>query len=358
MRKPAEVLPLLQQLQTSSGVDLVTKEEAVLAAYEQAQSSKGSIFVKVLTIAGGIFSMALLIAFLALADAFNTSGSMILIGSILTGLGLVAGLKMKHLMLDTISVTLFIAGLIILTVGLGWEQPSVTGVCLILLIIGCISLVLAGNYVLAFVAVLVVLGALYVLPMSGYLHLLLQGIIAWGYTLFLLHESNLVKLHPKMTILYHPIRLGLICTLLGIYFYEWVYLQFGTYQYVYAYFPYGSLLVIAAILYASVPVVRRTGITSKHLPWIIIVCWGLLLSPVVFAPDILCALLILLVSFSVRDNSGLVLGIAGLVFYVGKYYYDLQVSLLTKSILLVIPGIIFGALYFVLTKYFENDEKI
>ena len=85
---------------------------------------------------------------------------------------------------------------------------------------------------------------------------------------------------------------------------------------------------------------------------------SLVLIPLLFAPFILGVIVLILISFLVNYKTGLVIGILSIVYFISRYYYDLDFTLLTKSILLFVSGIIFLLLYILTNKKLNTHEKI
>jgi len=80
--------------------------------------------------------------------------------------------------------------------------------------------------------------------------------------------------------------------------------------------------------------------------------------PTAFSPVILGILLIILLSFLVNYKLGLSVGILTFIYFICQYYYDLNYTLLTKSILLFSSGILFLIFYIFIHKYLGSNEKI
>ena len=79
----------------------------------------------------------------------------------------------------------------------------------------------------------------------------------------------------------------------------------------------------------------------------------LTLLTTILAPAISGSLLIVLLAFKVNYRTGFVMGLIALVYGIGQYYYDLQFTLLVKSIMLMASGALFLLFYF----YLKNKVK-
>ncbi|WP_417936263.1 DUF4401 domain-containing protein [Flagellimonas ochracea] len=72
--------------------------------------------------------------------------------------------------------------------------------------------------------------------------------------------------------------------------------------------------------------------------------------PTLFAPGISGSLLIVLLCFKVNYKTGFIIGIISLIYSIGQYYYDLSFTLLTKSIILFLSGVLLLVFYMVFNK--------
>lgn len=357
MKKLSEVPALLQQWQEASGVDLLADKDRVMAAYEQAHANQRTIFLKILAVAGGLVAATFFIFFVYGSGLDDHPAALLVLGGLLLGGALLIGNKFSSLLPDTLSVSAFAVAFLLIGIGMGDYGVKDTSIFAILSLLGMLALLITHHYLLAFLAVLVCAGSLFFIFPNGIFStacLWLIALLAWAFVLLVSNEAAVVK-HKKFGQIFQPICLGLIVTLvMACFMVRWM--TKGQAQD--WFMPASTLLVIGALLYAAPPIVRRLGIHSKRLERIILFCLLLLLLPTVFAPAISCSLLILLVCFAVRNHTGYVLGMAGLVYSISQFYYDLQLTLLAKSVLLLLPGILFLVLYFLIHKSFQQDEKL
>ncbi|WP_276482417.1 DUF4401 domain-containing protein [Paraflavitalea pollutisoli] len=357
MKRTNEIPALLHRLQSLTGTDLSDSEATLVQAYQAKEKNRGSLIIRILMIAGGFLAMVFLLACLAVFGLFDSEGSIIVLGILFTIAGLVI-VQAKHLLVDTIAATAFMAGLILIGTGVAINNVSLTQVCLLMTITGLVCLVITNNSVLAFIAALTATGCVYfIFPAStNFVALFVtRAVLAWLFTLLITHEARVITLHPKMAMLYRPVCLAMTCSLLVGYFAGW----FQEFHHLHKYIHYiEPVAIIAAILYAIVPVLKRFGMTSRQATWKALTAAALLLIPTVFVPGVPVALLVLLLSFGWRYAAGIVLGIAALIYYICQYYYDLQLSLLMKAWLLLLPGALLIGLYFALHQHFQRDEKI
>ena len=112
------------------------------------------------------------------------------------------------------------------------------------------------------------------------------------------------------------------------------------------------------IMYMVSKIVAIVNITDTQTKTAVYMVATLIVLPTTLAPAIAGAMLLLLVSFMVNFKTGLVLGIVSLIYFIAQYYYDLNFTLLTKSIVLFSSGILFIALYLLTHKRLTSNEKV
>jgi uncharacterized membrane protein len=117
-----------------------------------------------------------------------------------------------------------------------------------------------------------------------------------------------------------------------------------------------SLILFVVLVYVISKILAVLKITSINTKIIVYVLSSIILVVTAFSPAILGSILLILLSFYVNYKFGLALGIIALIYFVGQYYYDLHFTLLTKSIMLFISGLLFIALYLFTTKSITNEK--
>jgi len=66
----------------------------------------------------------------------------------------------------------------------------------------------------------------------------------------------------------------------------------------------------------------------------------------------------LVVSFYSGHRAGIAIGAMALVYFVILFYYDLHLTLLTKSVILMVNGALFLGGYFLIHKKLKADAEI
>jgi uncharacterized membrane protein len=119
-----------------------------------------------------------------------------------------------------------------------------------------------------------------------------------------------------------------------------------------------SVVIISAIIYLLFKLFKILNINNIQHKIGICIFAVLALLPTTFSPTISGAILLILLSFYVNYKTGLALGIIAFIYFIARYYYDLNLTLLTKSILLFSSGVLFIALYLFIHKKLTTNEKI
>jgi len=119
-----------------------------------------------------------------------------------------------------------------------------------------------------------------------------------------------------------------------------------------------SIITIPLTIYLISIIAKIIGITKAKSLYLIYSVSILFLIPTAISPAISGALLILLLSFLVNYKSGLVIGVISFIYFISQYYYDLNFTLLTKSIILFVSGIVFLLFYVFTHKKLGQNEEV
>ena len=174
-------------------------------------------------------------------------------------------------------------------------------------------------------------------------------------TYIFLKEAMLIKARKSLSKLYNPVRIGLIFSFLpGLVFLG----KRGLFPVSPGYIWLSSIVIIAAIVFLVSKLFNILNITEPKHRIGIYIFTVLALSLTALSPAISGAILIMLLSFLVNYKTGFVLGIISFIYFISQYYYDLNFTLLTKSILLFSTGVVFVLLYLFTSKKLAADEKV
>jgi len=214
------------------------------------------------------------------------------------------------------------------------------------------------NYILSFISILIMNGGFLFLIINNDLYYLIHiynAIVVLLLTYVFLNEAKLITGNKIISKLYNPARIGLLMSLVtGLVFVG----KTGIFEnHVYAIWA-SSIITIPVTIYVISIIAGIMGVIEIRKQIIIYTVCTLILLPTAFSPAISGTLLIILLSFIVNYKTGVSIGIISFIYFVSQYYYDLNFTLLTKSILMFSTGIIFLLFYFFTYNKLKPDEEI
>ncbi len=350
---------VLDHISTVEGDQFEYDENALLAAYNTQKNNPSSIVIKLLSIVGGFLASLPFVGLLLLIGLYESDIGMSILGSILIIAAIVINTEYDKLILDTFSITLYLMGIAILTISLVGHSLGENVIALLMMGIGFAAMVITQNFMLSFISILIINTSFLFLISQNMLDLihLYMLINAFGFTYLLLKEANIITWSKKLSLLYNPMRIGLLVSLLlGFIFIangELVAMD------IYVYDPWITSILMSSILYYIIhQLITNYGITTLSHKILIYTLSTLIFIATLFAPSILGAIVIMLLCFRVNYRTGFGIGIMALIYFISRYYYDLSFTLLTKSIILFASGILFLACYFLVLKKLDRNEKI
>lgn len=357
MRNKDDIKVLLNYFQNTEDNTLEFDEEAIIAAYQKDDGNK-SLAIKILSVFGGILASLAFLGFLAIAGLYNSDIGLIVFGGIFIAGSIWINKEYDKIIIDTVSVSFFIIGFILLGFGCGQLKMNENSLSIIFIIIALGSLSVVQNYILSFVSVLIINGSILTLIISnkGYdvIHIYVS-VLALTLTYIFLKEAKIITTNNALSKLYNPIKIGLIFSfLLGLVILG----KKGILPVSPDYIWLSSIVIISLIVYLISVLFDVLNITESRHKIGIYIFAVLTLLPTVLSPAISGAMLIILLSFLANYRTGLVTGIIFFIYFISQYYYDLNFTLLTKSILLFSTGVLFIALYLFTYKKLTANEKL
>lgn len=357
MTKQETILSLLKSIQTSEGDSFNFNESNVLEEINHQQENKSSLAIKILSIFGGFLATMAFLGFLLIAGLYDSPLGMVVFGFGFIFLAIFLNKIQDKLIVDTLSISLYITGIGLLTFAFYEIDIQENLITLIILTIALASLFITQNYMLSFISILTINTCLLLLLISNKLYSLIHLYIAFNTVLLVivfLNEAKILIANKKLSKLYNPLRIGLIVSLLaGL-------IAIGSKEFI----PIStniiwisSLVFFAAILYLVSKIMLVFNLLSVKNKNLIYLLTAIILIPTVLSPAISGALLIVLLSFYVNYKTGLVIGIISVLYFISQYYYDLNFTLLTKSIILFSSGVLFLGCYFIIHKKLLRNEK-
>lgn len=343
---------LLAHIISHSGEELAMDREIIDAELEKDANTYQGLGIKALSIAGGLLASLFFFIFLGLT-LHNSDIAMIVFGVIAILASVLIDGYVKNRVLDSACFGSYLSGMAMLGGGLDGITRSDNLVVFCLLFTAIATMIWTRSYILNLFAILIANGCLYAFGqinhLPNYIHFF-TGFVAIAYTVLHLKEAEFLAMGTKINVRYNPIADGFLISFFAILIdfcfkisrstgNNWI----------------SALVIILIILFVVHQVIVFLELEKKQI--LIYLLSLLVLVPIIFAPTICGAILILLVGFYTGQKFGLALGIIGLIYFVGQFYYDLQYSLLIKSGMMLGTGILFLAAWFILSKQLKMYEQ-
>ena len=357
MKNKEDIKAILDYFQANEEVPLEFDNEAIEAAYQRNDETQ-SLAIKILSIFGGILASFAFLGFLLIARLYESGVGLLVLGIICIAGALAIKKKYDKIIIDTISVSSFIIGFLLLIYGFYQLEINCDTICCLFIVIAFTSIVIAQDYILSFLSTLIVNGSILTLILSNkyedIIHIYVS-VLALILSYFYLKEAKIVTINKSLSKLYNPIRIGLTFSFiagfafLGIRLINWFSPDFIWLS---------SVIIISVIIYLVSGLFDVLNITKKRHKAVVYIFTVLVLLPTAFSPAVSGAILIILLSFFVNYKTGFVLGVIAFIYFISQYYYDMNFTLLIKSILLFSSGVLFLALYLFTRKKLTSNEKI
>lgn len=358
MNKDEHIQEVLKAIEVFNGEQVQYNEPAIIAEYHKRDANKTNLSIKILSIFGGFFATQSFLGFLSLMGLFDSNVALLAVGSAFIIAALLINRTFDKVIYDTLSISAYVTGLVLIGIGLNGLNVNNSLIALIILVVGFISLFINQTYILSFIAVLTVCGSLLSLiiinKFYGFVHgynIFIAGIL----TYHILNEGKIIATNKTLSKLYNPMRIGFIFSLL---FGLIISANRETFDMNIGFIWLSSLILLLLVIYLVSEIVEIISVKDKKSQIIIYILTILVLSSTIFAPSILGAILIILLCFLVNYKTGYIVGITALIYFVSQYYYDLNFSLLTKSIILFASGILFLGFYVFVNKKSLQNEKV
>lgn len=362
MRNKEEVQALLVQIQEVSQANIEFDEAKIFAEYQRGNGSSSNLAIKVLSIFGGFMATVTFLGFLFLGGLYNSEMGQCIMGAVFIVCSVILNKQYDSLTLGTVSIAAYVIGYFLLSIGLSGFYFDENSISVFFILIALLTMLITQNYLLAFIALLIINACLLVLLITegnyDLLHIYV-ALLAFVLTFVILAESKIISISKAFAKIYAPLRIALIFIFLGnlallgkryIFPMEQVQMNLPIWM--------PSLLMMAAIIYTLAKILTILQVKKIEQQAGVYLVVALFLIPTLYSPAISGAALVMLLSFMVNHKTGLVLGLIALFYYIGQYYYDLNFTLLTKSIIMMVSGLLMLLIYFFTHKQLSHHEKI
>jgi hypothetical protein len=360
MRNEKHIREVIHLIRQTEGETFECNEEIIVEAYYRRDLNAPSVIIKILSIVGGLLVTSAILLLLFLAELLQSAAGMLIFGAGFIAVAIGSNRKYSgSLLSDALSVPVFASGFFLIgfaCIEFGWNKSSL---CLIFILMALGSLFLIQTYLLSFISVCILVGSclsLFLINDAYDWIFIYNSILAGIVSLLFWKEAQWITKNPKLALLYNPVRSGLVISFLaglvltgirGIIPFDpvWIWLS--------------SVVPAGVILYLISRLLRLFQVKSIWNQSLIYTIAFLLLGVTAFSPALSGTILIILLGFQANYKSGFYLGILSFIYFIIQYYYDLHFTLLVKSGLLCLSGILFIVLYLLFTYSKQKaDEQI
>jgi|GEM_PF-2989874 len=353
--------PLLMEIQAAAGSDFVLDLQAAQEELEESHALFSHLPIKVLSILGGLLGTITFLAFLGLSGIWKSQFSMGFLGVLFIAAVVAFSRAAKNILLDTSMITLYVAGCALLAVSfesLGFNDKGNADLRLIVMMaVGALTVAFGEGFMLQLFAVLIFNGSLFCfIPEHHAYGGLFLPVIVIGIALLLLiaSEAKILSSDPKINHAYKAVQTGFFLSYAGGLLATACDGHFDLY--------YGnmwmvSLFHLSAILILAYGLTQRFDVPMERFAIIALAC-VIFVAATFFAPYVSGGLLLLMLSFHYGRRTQTGISIVLLIYFVGQYYYDLRCTLLVKSGILFLSGILLMGVWLIFQSQLKAHEEV
>ena len=308
-------------------------------------AQKSNLTIEVLSIIGGVLTAIFFLGFLVLSSILRSETSCLITGSILIITTLFVNRLLTKPFLDAMNITCYIAGCILAGYGMNRNMDVLF---IVLIGISVVTMLLSKGFILTFLSVI----SFYMALFGEITNLAAVPIIA----IFLfvnLSETKILSYTNGDLSKYKPIHSGLfvscVLSLAGL---SVNYLTKSTNDWII------SVFMLVGILLMVYKIMQVMQVKSPvHQVCIYLLCI-LICLPSLHAPYLSGSILLILICFQYGYKAESAVALLLFIYSLSKYYYDLDITLLTKSITLFFTGIALLIAWYIFTQKKTRHEKI
>lgn len=314
-----------------------------------------SLTIQALSIIGGILTAIFLLGFMFVSSMIDTELSAMITGVILIVATLLINRSSTASFLDAMNITLYVAGVFLL--GYGLFQNLVL-LFIILMIISVLTFLFSKGFILPFLSVILFafafLGEIAQLTFSWELLEIGMILILAAFLLTNIYETKVSPVFKNHLVKYRPFHAGLFVSCIALLailsIRSWI-IDIGFFWVSSVAIWIGILITVRKIMEVMEikSIAKQTGVYALCL----IIC-----LPTLFAPYLSGSLLLILICFHYGYRTECAFALLLFIYAISKYYYDLNLNLLLKSITLFFTGIALLVAWYYFTQKKTKHEKI
>ncbi len=358
MAKLDHLKTVIEELQQSEGEGFVLNQMNLSEEIMKYEKENVSLFIKVITILGGLLGSTFLVASISILFRLNSKPTLILGFAIfLIVISVLASRFNKTLIFDTSFVSILLWGSFLVSISLSQLKVDEQFICVSYLLIGVFTIVASKNSYQSLIALLMIAGSLFwLIHVSKYVWLFHGYIIVVVIALVQIFQNEAMIITSKSVLkkIYAPLKIGLIIILL---FSLGVMSDKSVMHFDVKYPWISSIVLLVAVILFSRSLMNKLDIVENNNKALVYLIGLIVLGLTSVSPGIVGSILVLLLCFYVNYKTGYVIGGLSLIYFIIMFYYELDYSLLIKSELLLAAGALFGGIYFLSARKMVTDEK-
>ncbi|UIR55037.1 DUF4401 domain-containing protein [Sphingobacterium sp. SRCM116780] len=364
MKTNEEIQHIIAEVSKARPTAIQINTEKIVEEYRFLSTNKSNIAIKVLSIVGVILSVFAFIAALYFLHLLDENINLLVFGFLLLTVSIFFIKKYNTIIIDTSSLALYALGGWMLIYGMDMDNTNLILIIVIAISIG--TLLIVQRYLLSLFNILCILIGIIGLLIHNFENYLLLSImaalVAIGLIYLLSNEATILAKRNLISTLYDSLRDAFTLTSIGITGYiisssHHLFLNNSETNWKNALY----LLSVAygiGVLFMIYKIMHKLNVKKSVLMLSIYVLSILILAPTIINPGISGSILLLFICFYYQYKIGLSLAIIAFLYCLWRFYYDLNFSLLTKSIALMLSGVLFLIIYFVININKSSNEKI
>ncbi|NME69116.1 DUF4401 domain-containing protein [Flammeovirga aprica] len=355
MNKFSSIKNSLEQFEKEEDTTLPVNYESLEEEVSQYHTEL-NLLMKVLIYFGGFLASLFFTLFIVFIGVSGENYYVVsILGLVFCGISIFISRNSHELFTESLATSSFLIGQIIFTTGLIMADMSEYGILTALLLLNCVAIIFVKRYMLVFLCTLGIamnfsawITVLKIVDLHHLLLFFLGGMVTYIFT----KEGAIYRLFKDHTYLINPITEGLIVAfyleLMSLIFYKhesglhsiWV----------------STITICGLIIYYLFHSNKSLELGYSPVKRIaLVVLIGL---PTLFAPYIIGSFYILILGVISNRKSLKGLGIISFISFIMYFYYDLNITLLEKSIALMISGIVFLGIYWFFFYQKSSNGKI
>lgn len=298
---------------------------------------KNKWIIRMLIAAGAWIAAINIISFLFLMQVFENEGVMLVAGLAIVGVSVAyTRFSKPNFITEPLVMVLNFCGQGLILAGVGIITEHVVSFCVAAFFLQLIILAVTRNHIQRMVAVVTMPLAVFGLLWDQEAYVLIApilGALALIYAVAWANEASIIQRFKSKLSYFNAFAYGIPLALILLNYIgdnTWIMGDITLYPWV------QSVFIIIGILVMLGKGLKERGL-AKHLPVFLVVS-TLFLAPLVMAPGVLLGLLLIIIGNLRGHLKLLVLGVLTLTYFMILFYYNMETTLLIKSVLMMASG--------------------